>query len=502
MRTKVLSTLLCATLLLTAGQPASWSREPLTLTTIEQENKMGEDAYREILKKEKVSKDKEINLFVRRVANRIAAAAPDKGFKYEVSVLDSDKINAFCLPGGKICVYTGILPYCQNEAGLACVMGHEVAHAILRHGGQRMTQHTAVGVAGSILEKILQAKKVGGTVSKVAMGAYGYGAQLGILLPYSRSHETEADDAGLEYMAKAGYDPAEAPRFWQRFGTLKSNVPTFFSTHPAHDNRAERLTKGQEKARVWYANSPKYGLGEMIPKRYLKPIKGVPQTQPGGQAPAAVGSAPAPAKTQGLSDGEIRTALREALTRGARRAVSTLRKEEGFLDNADVRLNMPEALRGVEAAVRKAGKKSRIEDFLKNMNRAAAKAVKEHDKFVFDAVKAVTFDRPRPVLNGAPDAATQHLRRLTGAGLRQEFLSVIEDINRKAGATKCYVKMVRRGGKENRKVLQTFNLNTYVADGIVAAIMSRMAAEERRIRARPNALQSETMKRVFGAAKR
>jgi hypothetical protein len=365
-----------------------------------------------------------------------------------------------------------------------------------------MTQQTAVGVAGALIEKILEAKQVSGTASKVAMGAYGYGAQLGILLPYSRSHETEADDAGLEYMAKAGYDPAEAPRFWQRFGTLKSNVPTFFSTHPAHDDRSTRLAEAQEKARAWYAKSPRYGLGEMIPKRYLKPIPGVAQAQPGGKTPATAGTAPVPAKTQGLNNEEIRTALRDALRRGARKAVSALRREEGFLDNADVRLNMPEALRGVEAAVRKADKKSRIDDFLKNMNRAAAKAVKEYDKFVFNAVKAVTFERPRPILNGAPDAATQHLRRLTGAGLRQEFLSIIEDINRKAGATKCYRKMMRRGGPEGRKLLKKFDLNAYVADRIVEAVLTRMAKEERHIRSKPENLRSKSMKKVFGAAKR
>jgi metalloendopeptidase OMA1, mitochondrial len=257
--------------------------EPLTLTTKEEENTLGEAAYQDILKNEKVCKDPVINEFVRRVGNRITQAAPDMGFKYEIVVLDSEKINAFCLPGGKIAVYTGILPFCENEAGLATVMGHEVAHAILRHGGQRMTQGTVVNVIGSFGSELLKQAGASDLTQSVARGAYGYGTQLGILLPYSRSHESEADLHGLNYLARAGYDPREAPKFWERFSVLKSDTPTFLSTHPAHEDRAQRLSEALPKAGKLYEKSPKYGVGEAVPEAYRtapKPAEAAKPAQP------------------------------------------------------------------------------------------------------------------------------------------------------------------------------------------------------------------------------
>jgi len=256
-----------------ACMAAAQCGEPLTLTSKEQENKLGEDAYKEILAKEKVCQDPVINEYVKRVGLRIAQSAPDMGFKYEIVVLDSDKVNAFCLPGGKIAVYTGILPFCENEAGLATVMGHEVAHAILRHGGQRMTQGTVINVVGALGGELLNQVGASDFTKTVAQNAYGYGSQLGILLPYSRNHEIEADLHGLGYMAKAGYEPSEAPKFWERFSVIKSNTPTFMSTHPSHEDRALRLDRAVPEARKIYDASPKFGLGEAIPEKYRQAPK-------------------------------------------------------------------------------------------------------------------------------------------------------------------------------------------------------------------------------------
>lgn len=262
-----------APLFLLACMATAHCGQPLTLTSKEEENKLGEDAYKEILAKEKVCKDPTVNEYVKRVGLRIAQAAPDMGFKYEIVVIESDKVNAFCLPGGKIAVYTGILPYCENEAGLATVMGHEVAHAILRHGGQRMTQGTVVNVVGVLGGELLKQVGASDFTQTVAQNAYGYGSQLGILLPYSRMHEIEADLHGLTYLAIAGYEPSEAPKFWERFSAMKSNTPTFMSTHPSHEDRALRLDRAVPDAKKLYEASPKYGLGEAVPEKYRQAPK-------------------------------------------------------------------------------------------------------------------------------------------------------------------------------------------------------------------------------------
>jgi len=267
-----MSTRLLAPLFLIGCLASAYCAEPLTLTSKEEENKLGDDAYREILAKEKVCQDPIVNEYVKRVGMRITQAAPDMGFKYEIVVLESDKVNAFCLPGGKIAVYTGILPYCQNEAGLATVMGHEVAHAILRHGGQRMTQGTVVNGIGALGGELLKQGGFSELTQTVAQNAYGYGSQVGILLPYSRSHEIEADLHGLRYLAKAGYEPSEAPKFWERFAVMKSDTPTFMSTHPSHEDRALRLDRAVPEAQKAYEKSPKYGLGEAVPEKYRQVV--------------------------------------------------------------------------------------------------------------------------------------------------------------------------------------------------------------------------------------
>jgi len=255
-----------------AQKPAETSpeRKPLILTSQAQENKLGEDAYKDVLSKEKRSTDAQATAMLERVGKRLAAAAPDMGFKYEFVLLESKTVNAFCLPGGKVAVYTGILPYCQDEAGLATVLGHEIAHAIARHGGERMTQGMVAEGLGAGLDLLLKEGGASDTARKLAGGAYGAGAQVGILLPYSRKHELEADYLGLQYMSKAGYDPRLAPEFWKRFASAGSNVPTFLSTHPNSADRAEKLGQAVPAAMALYEASAKYGAGERVPAKYAK----------------------------------------------------------------------------------------------------------------------------------------------------------------------------------------------------------------------------------------
>ena len=272
MRLPLMAILACsATCLLPACQKVQGTgRTQLILTSAEQENKLGAQSYRQIVGKERQSADVEAIALVERVGRRLAAAAPERGFKYEFSVLESKQANAFCLPGGKVAVYTGLLSYCEHEAGLAAVMGHEIAHAIARHGGERMTQGLIVEGLSTTLDAAMQAKGVEPTSANVAMTAFGAGAQVGVLLPYSRKHETEADYLGLLYMAKAGYDPREAVGFWERFSKQGSGLPAFLSTHPHSADRANALQQKLGEALALYERSPKYGAGEAVPARYRK----------------------------------------------------------------------------------------------------------------------------------------------------------------------------------------------------------------------------------------
>ena len=274
--------LVCALIVLGAALIAcarveGTNRQQLLLTSAGQENQLGSDAYAEIKQKEKLCTDAATVAWVERVARRVAAMAPERGFQYEFVVIESPTVNAFCLPGGKVAVYTGILPYCQNEAGLATVLGHEIAHAIARHGGERMSQGMVTQLGGQTLDMVLKAKGVDPTISNMALTAFGVGSQIGVMLPFSRAHESEADALGLTYMAKAGYDPAEAVLFWQRFGAISGSggTPSFLNTHPASADRAHALASQQADAKALYNAAPeKFGIGEAVPAAYAKPGKG------------------------------------------------------------------------------------------------------------------------------------------------------------------------------------------------------------------------------------
>ncbi len=236
-------------------------RRSLVLIPFENEVALGEEAYREILKKEKISQDGQLITIVERVGRQLAAVSPMSNLQWEFTLIESEQKNAFALPGGKVAIYTGILPICANEAGLAAVMGHEIAHAIARHGAQRMSQSL-----------ILAGLMAGASISlsdhqdrEAIMGALGVGTAVGVTLPFSRNNESEADEIGLILMAKAGYDPREAERFWGRFNKMKqgSRPPEMLSTHPTDTTRIEDIRQLLPKAnRIYQTNPLKHGLGQ------------------------------------------------------------------------------------------------------------------------------------------------------------------------------------------------------------------------------------------------
>ena len=217
---------------------------------------LGLQSYQQVLaQSETVDSGPELEM-VKRVASRLAAATGKTGadFDWQVSLIRSPEINAFCLPGGKIAVYAGILPVTQNESGLATVLGHEMAHATSRHGSQRLleqnlTQTALTGVAMSLSDMDYDKQRA-------VMGALGAGAQFGVLMPFSRKHESEADQIGLHYMARAGYNPRESIGFWQRMERAGSaQPPEFLSDHPSHGTRIQQLEAEMPKALEEYNKS-------------------------------------------------------------------------------------------------------------------------------------------------------------------------------------------------------------------------------------------------------
>ena len=235
-------------------------RHQLELVPASQEQAMGLQAYSQVLHdpKVKISQDPREVEPVERVAARIIEAAKAslyaetaKEFKWQVSVIKDDKNqNAFALPGGKIAVYTGIFPVAQNEAGLAAILGHEVTHALARHGGERMSQ--GVVAQGAVVAATLGAASQG-ISPQIAQLAGGALAQYGFVLPYSRKHESEADYIGLLLAADAGYDPHEALHVWQRMEQMSpGQPPQFLSTHPSHGTRITQIEQWMPEAMRHY----------------------------------------------------------------------------------------------------------------------------------------------------------------------------------------------------------------------------------------------------------
>jgi Zn-dependent protease with chaperone function len=280
------------------------NRKQLLLTPESQEVALGLSSFEEVKTKEPASANRTYIDLVNRVGQRIAAAADRPDYKWEFCVIATDTQNAFCLPGGKVAVYEGIIPVCGNEAGLAVVMSHEISHALARHGGERMSQNYAVDGVKQAMSYVTQ--KQDAAKKEMLMQAYGYASQYGVILPYSRKHESEADHMGIQLMAKAGYEPSEAPRFWTRFGALQAGKKPaeFMSTHPSDDHRAKDLESWLPEANQLYAAAPnKIGTGEAIVAAPPSASPPAPAAGPGPAAPAGPAPGAASAPQQGLASG-------------------------------------------------------------------------------------------------------------------------------------------------------------------------------------------------------
>ncbi len=216
----------------------------------EQEMALGFESYREILSREAVVRSGPRFDLVQSIGRRIAAAAKadDPGFEWEFSLIESDQANAFALPGGKVAIHTGILRIARSSDGLAIIMGHEIAHAIARHGAERIAHQKLVRM-GTMAATFAFSDMDYQTQSMV-MGALGVGAQYGVLLPFSRDHESEADYIGLIYAARGCFDPTQAPGLWQRMGEAGGGAKPaeFMSTHPSHETRIRQFDQWMPEA--------------------------------------------------------------------------------------------------------------------------------------------------------------------------------------------------------------------------------------------------------------
>lgn len=254
-------------------------RSQLLMTSVSQEMQMGAQAYDQVKSdpKMRLSQDPREIEPVKRVAARIVEAAKRSKyaemanqFQWEVTVIKDDKTpNAFALPGGKMAVYTGIFPMAKTEAGLAAVMGHEVVHALARHGAERMSQGQLTNAGLQVLGTAAGAAGGGGMLGQAAMAALGVGAKVGVLLPFSRKHESEADYIGILLAADAGYDPRESVALWERMGQMSGGggPSEFMSTHPSHETRIDQLKKWMPEAlAIYQSKSP-------VPAALLPPVQ-------------------------------------------------------------------------------------------------------------------------------------------------------------------------------------------------------------------------------------
>ena len=253
-------------------------RSQLIMTSVSDDIQMGTQAYSQVKNdpKMKPSQDPREIEPVKHVTSRIIEAAKRskyaeiaKEFQWEVTVIKDDKtMNAFALPGGKIAVYTGIFPVAKTEAGLAAVLGHEVTHALARHGAERMSQGQLANTALQVLGTAAGVSSGNAMLGEATMAALGAGAQVGVLLPFSRKHESEADYIGILLAADAGYDPRESVHLWERMEQMSGGggPSEFLSTHPGHETRIEQLKKWMPEAMAIYQTK------QPIPAVELPPI--------------------------------------------------------------------------------------------------------------------------------------------------------------------------------------------------------------------------------------
>ncbi len=237
-------------------------RKQLTLIPSSQMLSMSSQEYGTFLKGNKISADAAGTAMVKRVGVRIQHAVEKymannnlssrlQGYQWEFNLVESNEVNAWCMPGGKVVVYTAILPLTKDENGLAVVLGHEIAHAVAEHGNERMSQELLAQLGGAALDQALKDKP---EQTRALWGAaFGVGVQVGALLPYSRTHESEADHMGLIFMAMAGYDPNTAVAFWQRMAAMGGQKPPeFLSTHPSDETRIKQIKDEIPEAMKYY----------------------------------------------------------------------------------------------------------------------------------------------------------------------------------------------------------------------------------------------------------
>jgi len=235
-------------------------RSQLNLMPASEEMQLGLTSFDKLKKETPISQDASANALVQKVGKRIAAVAGKDmpNAQWEFVVFESKEVNAFCLPGGKVGVYTGILPITKDEAGMATVLGHEIAHAVARHGGERMTEAMLLQLGGQTLGATMS--NADPRMQSVALLAYGVTSKVGVELPHSRVQETEADHIGLIYMARAGYDPEAAVAFWQRFAAFNQQqggqTPAFLRTHPTDPARIQHLKDWMPNAKAQYHPAP------------------------------------------------------------------------------------------------------------------------------------------------------------------------------------------------------------------------------------------------------
>jgi predicted Zn-dependent protease len=259
------------------------ARDQMIFISEEKELQMGVRAYREVLRGSRLNENPDINEMVNRVGQRIAAAANKPEYHWEFAVIQEDRmVNAFALPGGKVAVFTGLLPITKTEGGLATVMGHEVAHALQRHGAERMSR----GILEQIAQVGAMAGAVSGAVNPQAVMAMQSAYGVGVSLPFNRAQESEADYIGLKLMAKAGYDPREAVPFWERMSGCPRNmlgklcfrsqsaVPEFLSTHPSDISRINNLEAALPDALRLYRPAMEAPAMPSMPQEPYRPLIG------------------------------------------------------------------------------------------------------------------------------------------------------------------------------------------------------------------------------------
>lgn len=238
---KLLSAVLVGLLLVGCTKTPVTNRTQFMMISPDQEMALGATEAKKVVETSKVSTDKKLQDRVKRIGERIAAVSGRSDFAWEFTVIQDDTPNAFCLPGGKVFFYTGILKITENDDQIATVMGHEIAHALARHGAERMSMQSASNIGAQVLAAALN---VPAQYQNLYAQAYGVTSQVGLILPYSRKFEHEADQIGVYLMWKAGYNPAQALKFWENMARLSKSSqkpPAFLSTHPADDERIREI---------------------------------------------------------------------------------------------------------------------------------------------------------------------------------------------------------------------------------------------------------------------